>query len=722
MTLVYGAIALFTLCPPCEEARVQLAAGDTASAAEVLVRAVSRALTTRDAAELGVLLAEIAPWEEREWHAKLAARKALELAYLSVPTDPRVLYGHGILLRKEGRRRESYVALGRALQAHERWPGVLTSRELALSHLERGRILEEHVLDFEGFIFEHSRLPINAPQCAGRGTFCMSFAEPRAFNTILAELPTADHRVERDRQEMRASFYAAFRLDPSCDACARGLLAELARRGEWNEFVAVARGHVAAGPGGWPSFFLGLGLLRVGRTREADQAFTNGVRALPEPERLLLEDPRPLTHGILPLAESAGTEAERAFFWQAADPLQITDVNERKLEHLARFALAELWFGAPPVRLRGYETDRGLILIRYGEPHMQRQIARDEATVRSAEALRGQAMGDIDTFLRFHYVAVSGGRWIIWNYGPDAPNFIFEKHLASRRVRHAMQTASENFARNLGRHMPSAFSGFQVQPVKHQVARFRGADAGLVDVDVYAFVPANLSFRTLAGRGGLFVLPRSVDEPRVEATAPLEFTDEPRIATFRVTLAPGRYPYSVELLPAGDLYRFASRDTVTADAFRSDRLSASDLVLARAVEPRHDDSRTLTRRDFRIDAAPDLTFRSGDPLAVYFELYELAEAVGGGAGYLVELEVRNTAGRLQRVLDNMQDRLTGRGEVRAGTRLRWERWLPVRTTTVSDYLAIGLPDYRPGVYRLSIRITDLASGEQSRRSREFVVE
>ncbi|MCX7797747.1 MAG: GWxTD domain-containing protein [Melioribacter sp.] len=55
-------------------------------------------------------------------------------------------------------------------------------------------------------------------------------------------------------------------------------------------------------------------------------------------------------------------------YWKFFDPLYLTDYNERILEHYSRVVYSNLHFGVPKLGLRGWQTNRGEIVLRYGEP------------------------------------------------------------------------------------------------------------------------------------------------------------------------------------------------------------------------------------------------------------------------------------------------------------------------------------------------------------------
>ena len=64
----------------------------------------------------------------------------------------------------------------------------------------------------------------------------------------------------------------------------------------------------------------------------------------------------------------AGAEGDLTRAWRQADPIPLSVVNEGQLEYWYRLALADAFFGDPDRNLRGWETDPGRVLVRYGPP------------------------------------------------------------------------------------------------------------------------------------------------------------------------------------------------------------------------------------------------------------------------------------------------------------------------------------------------------------------
>ena len=105
--------------------------------------------------------------------------------------------------------------------------------------------------------------------------------------------------------------------------------------------------------------------------------YQSALNLLPHQAKALMDDPRwtqspsqgGITRGSVTPAEALEVvDKEKERFWRAKDPLFSTELNERLLEQYRRFAYATWRFAAPNVGLRGWETIRGKVYIRYGEP------------------------------------------------------------------------------------------------------------------------------------------------------------------------------------------------------------------------------------------------------------------------------------------------------------------------------------------------------------------
>jgi GWxTD domain-containing protein len=113
-------------------------------------------------------------------------------------------------------------------------------------------------------------------------------------------------------------------------------------------------------------------------------------------EESLIDEMRPiLGQRDLQRLEGMGSEERMAWieaYWEARDPSPGTPQNELREEHYQRIRTANARYGA--LLLKGIETDRGRIYIRYGEPDEIRIGFADQSFVPES-SMRSGPMGQI---------------------------------------------------------------------------------------------------------------------------------------------------------------------------------------------------------------------------------------------------------------------------------------------------------------------------------------
>jgi GWxTD domain-containing protein len=680
----------------------RLAAGDTTGAIEALRQAVREAPRHGPSQlRLGAALARTASEEEREFRQRRDAERHLKRATELLPDDPEALLEYGILLRMQGMRRDGQRVLDRAWQAAARRGELLAPALLAELHFQLGRIYEVWWEDFERL----ASIPATAERVARED---MGAAETdhnaartgRIWARMYDHLVWIDHLREEDRQRMLGHFRAALAADPARVDAAGRLLGHLADAGDWDEYLRVARRLRSTLPDHpLPGLFLALGLHEQGLSAEAAAAFDSGLALLAPAERRVFDDIAPIlspqARGRYAGLDEEGRADVARFAFTAKDPLFLTGVNERRVEHYARMVRADLKFGAPASGMRGWDTEQGQIWIRYGEPW------------RTFQCCYG---GDT----RQHH----------WSYGEEGPVFVFERRRTYRRAR--LSDTSKEIADALETVAPEMYRPkfvSEIHAMPHQVARFRGDSADVTIVEIYTSVPAQ-ELGIAAGAAvavGVFLFSRDY-VPAWEDVR--ELTPVPGgplpVYRYRIPMAPGTYRYAVEARAVdGDPDRPAatSRDTVRTAGYRTGRLALSDLLLAQTITPRVAEPRT--RAELAVGAWPTTTVPVDFPLHLYFEVYglegdgeyatydaELAvERVGRGGG-LLESIVRGAAGLVRGTTDD--------------PRVRWRRTAPLDGDRAVDYFSLELPGLRPGDYRLRLRVT-AATGALVESTRVFTV-
>jgi GWxTD domain-containing protein len=526
---------------------------------------------------------------------------------------------------------------------------------------------------------------------------------PRQWAIQLPQVVAISDLKAGDRERMFEHFRLALDSDPGHVEAAVRLLGHLAADESWAEYMHVARRLVNSAPEDARSFlFLGLGLHRAGFDRDANAIFDTATALLSPEERLVFDDVSPLLtrrgRTVYSQLDSAGRATASTAFFASTDPLFLTEANERRLEHYSRLAWAELKYASPAMAIRGWQSERGTIWVRYGKPWQSYQCCYG-----------------------------GGGRMDYWSYGPNGPVFVFARQLTYRHARH--YGYSKAIEEQLSVSAPQAYQPAVITAayrLPFQLARFRGDDYDLTRVEIYAAVPVD-SLGVDVGASletGLFVFDRDYLNEllarRLTAVA-----DQPRMGlTYGFQMPVGLYSFGLEAREEGpeNLARPVgrARDTLAVPGFPEGQLSISDLLLADGLRALSE--RPRMREDLRIWPSRTLSFISGDPVHVYFEVYGLATDLDGLAQYRVELAVRDAEDRnvVEKIARGVVE-LFSRGGGQEPT-VAWERTVVVGADRSMEYVSVSLPPLDGGTYRVVVRIEDLTSGAFTVTERVFWIE
>ena len=679
-------------------ALASLEAGDTAAALDRLRDVVEEAPDFGPAFfRLGAVLTELDTGHETDFAARREATRMLDRAHRLMGNDPELLLEYGLLLRKKQVRNDARRVLELAWEKAEERGRMLAPADRARFHFELGRYYEEYNEDWQGMVI----LPETAPYLACDGNIGPEASHcPGAWAERIDHAVPIDHLNDDDRERMLGHFDRAVAADPGHAGANTSILSYLADAGDWERYEEAARRFVAHAPDEPRAhLFLGLGLHERGRDAEAEASILRGVALLRPSERRVFED----IAILLPRSERDGYESANGavrerieqIVFTAKDPLFLTEVNERRLEHLARLAWAELKYAEPGSGHRGWESDRGEIWIRYGRPW---------------RAVKTDAIW---------------GRRVVWAYGRTGPVFSFRKQRTRRTAYHTDQSAY--FAADLEHEHPESYFPTMVTDfvdVPHQLARFRGSEPGHTRVEIYAEAPVEELEAEIGDTldTGIFTFLEDYT-PIWERRTPARATPGGVALTYRFELTPGWYRYGIEARAAGpeDLPRPAARarSTVATEGFPTGRLGLSDLLLA-ADTVRPTVTEPTRREELRIVPLRGDVVRTGSPVHVYFEVYGLAPDSAGLGTYRAELTVEDSTRR------NVVERLfrAGRDLIGLGTpetRVRWDRQVPVVDDLVPEYISLEVADLEPGEYTIRVRLTDLATGQAAETARAIRV-
>ena len=717
-----------------------LAAGDTAAAIDRLgMLLLDRPDDPSVVGTLGILLAESALSTEADFRGRLRAEELLERALTLDPENPRFLLAYGLVLEKRGVERDARRVTTRAIAAAAERPGQLTPAELAEAFYRRAVSLETHVQEFEGLRrMRPDAMPLDTPECLALGAFCLNFLRPGSFyDLIVGSGAVVEDLVQDERAALIEEYDRALALVPAHDGASRRLMALHARAGEWEAVLARARAYRAAAPERpWASILLGMALVWTGDPAAAERHFAEGIGDLEGSDRAVFEDLRPL----LPSRREAAWDAldpdarrrSRVVLWERQDPLYLTESSEREQEHYARVALAELLFGEAQTGRRGWESDRGQILVRYGRPNVQWQLYRDDARAPPdgamapggvpPDSLGGDFSPGIDPYSRSGVSrgGTGGGRWIFWKYDRDEPAFIFEKQLGFTGVRHMFRSQSFAYQQELKGTTPSLYDPpfRDAGAIPHQIARFRGDTEGEHEVAVFAAVPADA---LLAGRDapaetaardtvarGFFLRRENAlgAVARVEERVPAAT----RRFDVRADVPAGVYHYSIEAARPDYSAAAVERGRVIVGGYSPNLLALSDLLVGTGAVRAEGAGEPSRWREVVMQPLRCMRVPEGRSMALVFEIYGL-RAEDGLARYGVELSAEEApatsfAVRILRGLRNLVD-------APEASTLAYERVVEVEGPRAVEWFQVELGEDLPDEVELRVSVRDMVAGAEA---------
>jgi GWxTD domain-containing protein len=523
-----------------------------------------------------------------------------------------------------------------------------------------------------------------------------------AYNTALEHFRTA---VGADSTNLRFS---------------RHLYMTLAAKDRWEELLSVASRRSAQFPVDYQARLArGLALHRLRRFAEAKSAFDSALVLMDDDEaerltrftRLLrpksMDKRAPTTDSVqfasLPAEQRRGLEA---MYWLMNDPLTLTAENELRLEFLARVTYADFRWTDEEMELRGADTDRGDIYVRYGPPKVE--ITSPGNTWTSSEfAANATLIWEYPTAVFFFDLVPSFNTARIARNDQDYVN----------RVRDALPATFDNIA-----------TTNMLDTIPVRVARFRARGDSL-DAVVAARVPLDSLVRNtpldrVPVDFDFRIFDQFVRVQGMESTqgsyAPDSLAERER-RTWTRRLGPGINIVRVEALQADT--RRAARGTVRLDPVPTTGFAMSDVLLG--SKPALADGKNGATSWKDVVTTPSVgTFDKGSSVGLVWELYELTAKEGNGK-YKVAISVERSErggplGFGVRVLDGLGKAVGRAQQARDKFTISFDRTAAAAPTLV-DYLSLDMSEAPSGRYKLRVEISDLGSGKRVSRDTEFSI-
>ncbi len=540
-------------------------------------------------------------------------------------------------------------------------------------------------------------------------------------NTIANKIlpPTGD----ADHAEALELFSRAVGADSSNLMYSRHLYMAYVERKRWTDVVTVASMRARQFPLDFQSqLALGLAYHRLANEKGATIAFDSAFALMDESEanrlKNLVRILRPRSRAGSKAAEQVGDSAGwaklpssqrdglEAMFWMMSDPLALTQENEFRLEFLARVVYADFRWTVDDLNLRGADTDRGDVYVRYGPPDFEMTIPG--STTDGRQRLDGEVT-------------------LFWDY-TNSFSFFFDLKPGYATGRLAL--FDRDYVEQMNDVVPVSFANVPVtrllDTIPMRIARFRsGTDstdaliAALVPIDsllrgnALERVPVDIDLRVF----DQFVRVRGMESDQL--TFARDSSAGPLGRLWSRRLGPGINVVRVEALQSDS--KRGARAMARLDPATNVGFGMSDVLLGNKPELRSGVVTPSRWRDIAITPSVG-SYARGSSLGLLWEMYDLVPK-DGQTKYRVAITVERSdrdgvSGFTLRVLDNL-GRAVGRAQQsRDRFTISFDRQggaLPV----LVEYLSLDMTQAPSGGYRLRVEVTDLANQKKTARNTEF---
>jgi len=347
-------------------------------------------------------------------------------------------------------------------------------------------------------------------------------------------------------------------------------------------------------------------------------------------------------------------------FWSSSDPLYLTKYNERLLEHYSRVAYSNLRFSIPKLGVTGWNSDRGEILVRYGEP-LERVRYRPYINAGG----RTQLMLKTD----------------LWIYRDKVLGFVDESWSGNFRFstpspgsRHHSQFVGDTdfFVSDLRRIDPESYEPKFEGPVfdvPFNIAQFKNIEEKnnnstqlYLNYALNSYNQFNSKDRyPFAHKYGLFFRSnqtdlqqkriKSINELTPNRKLKLGLNNEVHINSIMFEAKPDTGQLAFEIIMKQDNAISTNHFDFKIKKFKEDELDISDIILAARVDNSSTKYTSIKRRDLSILPNPLQTFYNTNDIYIYYEIYNLT------------LDDNNSANFEQRITISKPSEETGIGNV-----------------------------------------------------------
>jgi GWxTD domain-containing protein len=538
----------------------------------------------------------------------------------------------------------------------------------------------------------------------GPGTFSLK-AILDAIEQLTMDLPNSVSGQD-DYQAAEALFREAYSAQPKHTYVFRNLAMLLIEKERWTEAAALARQQLQSSP--WDAdawLTLGVATHRQKDDKTAEAAFDSAMANMSDADSARFDNINRILSSKDSVKLVVRTQSDRdamiRHYWLQSDPAWSLPHTPPHVEFMARVAYADLRWTVEELGIRGADTDRGDLYVRYGPPDLIYGVMPNAA-----------------------YGFTDVTQW--WSYNSG---LLFAVTGTPTMGTMHFPVADYAYATAMTDNAPVRWDNLMPMGVRRlplRSARFRsGADS--VDVVVAALAPVDsiLVRDQLKSKVGLHFWLLDRTDAIVTKDSVKALTDTASAVWHRVPV--GWYFLRAEASATGstrvamvNAQIHAGDDDDLATGFGTSGFGMSDLLLATSFSAPAGTAHSW--HDFTLKPLAGNHNRK-TPLALVWENYGLGQA-DGQAKYEIAITLEHERSLFSRVTAEIIDKLGA--IIRADRSLnavtfRFERNVPYSDKIVEG-LPIGLANTPEGSYKVTVAITDHVTGKTTSRTTNVVIQ
>jgi len=394
------------------------------------------------------------------------------------------------------------------------------------------------------------------------------------------------------------------------------------------------------------------------------------------------------------------------------DPLLLTDYNERLLEHITRVTYSNLIFSGKRLKIDGWNSDRGEVVIRYGIPE---QIKRMRAIVDVTPEGYSEQM-ETETFYYpdknfSFYDQARRGKYVFnepslnGNYVSQSLESTVDSILVYRE-----RKPEEYTPKLLGPVFYTPFSSYQ----------FKSNLPSKTDVYISFIInPKDSStLKDFFDNGyttGIYLFDKNHSKiiEKVSDFSPLYSNTKLTVNSLMFSSVPREGNIAFEILRKKDNGAFTYHDLFKVKNFSEKDLSISDLVMCLDVGHKEFPS-YIKRKDTYILPNPSNYFTQQMQMFIYYEINNLFLNTNNTTDFeqKITIQKKEEGGVLSSLLNLV-------GIDKEGNKVSLTSRYQTQEKDPQMYLQLDMSKYEPGEYLITVSIKDIVTGKGTSNQTEI---